>query len=58
MKKRPIDDTLRIVVADLRAIADAQDVPDWAQSELLRLARTVNHLTEKHRGEERQQADS
>lgn len=47
MKKRIMHDNLLIAAAELRAIADAMDVPDWAQRELLRVARTLDHLTER-----------
>lgn len=44
MTLRTLEETLIIAAAELRAVADAMDVPDWAQRELLRISRTLENV--------------
>jgi hypothetical protein len=43
MNQRTQEQTLIIIQAELEAIADAMDVPDWAQRELMRISRTIQN---------------
>jgi hypothetical protein len=43
MNNRTQEQTMLIIQAEIEAIADAMDVPDWAQRELMRISRTIQN---------------
>jgi hypothetical protein len=43
MNQRTQEQTMLIIQAEIEAIADAMDVPDWAQRELMRISRTIQN---------------
>lgn len=48
--RRTTPELLVISAEELRAIADAMDVPDWAQAELTRVAWVLRELAKREEG--------